>query len=301
MSTYTIKDLEKLTGIKAHTIRIWEQRYNIVEPKRTDTNIRYYDDEQLKHLLNISLLVESGYKISKISALQNNEIYERIKELYAVNKDADISNFSLSSQVNALILAMIELNEVKFEKVFSSNLMRLGFDKTITDVIYPFLNKVGIMWTINEINPAQEHFISCLIRQKLIVAIDSLNLPPENSEIVVLYLAEGEMHEIGLLLSSYIIKSAGKRVIYLGQNVPLNDVFAVVDQCDANYIFTFFTAPMKEGRLQAHLDKASEAFVGKTYLVAGSQLSHELEFSENTKCIFSPTHLLEFIQKEFNS
>jgi len=165
VSTYSIKDLEHLTGIKAHTIRIWEQRYDILSPKRTDTNIRYYDSTDLKHMLNIALLNNNGYKISKIAKMSQEEVFEAV--LQTIDK-----NNNYSDQINALTVAMIDLNEAQFEKIMSTNILQIGFEDTMLNIIYPFLTKIGFLWQIDSINPAQEHFMTNLIRQKLIVAID---------------------------------------------------------------------------------------------------------------------------------
>jgi DNA-binding transcriptional MerR regulator len=168
IGTYSIKDLEQFSGIKAHTIRIWEVRYRLLKPSRTNTNIRYYDDEQLKRLLNISFLIKNGLKVSKISLMDSKELYDTLASFYN-RQDNDQST---DEKINNLVVAMIELNEDLFEKVFSSAVHHLGFEHAVTKVVYPFLDKVGMLWTMGNIQPAQEHFISNLIRQKIIVAID---------------------------------------------------------------------------------------------------------------------------------
>ena len=167
MATYSIKDIEHLSGIKAHTLRIWEKRYNIIVPKRTQTNIRYYDDEDLKRLLNVSVLNRYGYKISSIANLHEKEIRNEI--LAITSKYGD-----LSAQIENLIVAMVDFDKAYFDKIFNKSIMSRGLEETMLKVIYPFFEKIGILWQTGNINPAQEHFISNLIRQKLIVAIDDL-------------------------------------------------------------------------------------------------------------------------------
>ena len=167
MAYYSIKDLEKLSGIKAHTLRIWEKRYNLVEPKRTETNIRYYDDEDLKKVLNVALLNRNGLKISHIAGLKTEEINSKISDLSKGNQDSE-------SVIDNLVISMIELDEKKFEKILSRTIMQAGFEETILYTIYPFFQKIGLLWQTGAINPAQEHFISNLVRQKLIVAIDGI-------------------------------------------------------------------------------------------------------------------------------
>lgn len=229
---YSIKDLERLTGIKAHTLRMWEKRYGVIEPKRTETNIRYYDDEELKKVLNIAILNNYGIKISKIVGLTAKELHDKVIE---------IGNEEVSEgvQVESLVVAMVEMDEARFEKILANCTIRLGFEQTMMKVIYPFFRKVGILWQTGAINPAQEHFISNLIRQKLIVAIDSQGMMTKaDSKRFLLFLPEGELHEMGLLFYSYLIQKAGHKVIYLGQSVPITSVIAVNATNPADFILT---------------------------------------------------------------
>ena len=163
MAQYTIKELEHLSGIKAHTIRIWEQRYHILNPRRTDTNIRYYDDADLKSLLNISLLNERGYKISKIAQMEPEQIERKVAQLCD-------SPCACSHHVSALVAAMVDMDEVKFDKQLSTATLQLGLHSAMEEIIYPFLNKIGILWQTNNISPAHEHFVSKLFRPKRFVA-----------------------------------------------------------------------------------------------------------------------------------
>lgn len=270
MSKYSIKDLENLSGVKAHTIRIWEKRYGLLVPERTDTNIRYYSDAQLKRLLNVSLMLGFGYKISKISSLSEDELNHAIKD-HLVNgapleKDQDF----IVNKINGLIVSMIELNEEKFNQIFATSVVKRGFEETILKVVYPFLEKVGIMWTIDELNPAQEHFISNLIRQKIIVALDQLAPPVHPKATFVLYLPESEMHELGLLLANYFLKKRGYKTVYLGQDVPFADVEKVVSICHPEGILTFSVVGAKDFDLLKYIQKAGNSFSKQKIYLAGS-------------------------------
>ena len=229
MASYSIRDLEKLSGIKAHTLRIWEKRYNLVEPKRTDTNIRFYDDEDLKKIMNIANLNRQGVKISHIAQLDNAEISKKVTELSIKHVDSEY-------QIDNLIISMIELDENRFEKSINTSIMQVGFEDTILHTIYPFFEKIGVLWLTGAVKPAQEHFVSNLIRQKLIVAIDGV-IVQENPRPrrFLLFLPEGEMHEMGLLFYHYLIKKAGHKAVYLGQSVPFKDIQSVVEirKCDS--------------------------------------------------------------------
>jgi len=269
LGAYSIKDLEKLSGIKAHTIRIWEQRYQIILPHRTQTNIRVYDDQQLKKLLNISLLVKHGFKISKLSKLPTEEINKQLQEVYQLVYEK-AAHQTENYYINSLVVAMIDLDEEKFEKIFSTCVLRYGFEPTIMQVIYPFLEKVGLMWGIDEINPAQEHFISNLIRQKLIVAIDGLPIPPKENNKFILFLPEGELHEMGLLLANYLLKNKKQQIVYLGQNVPIHDLESVTKLCQPQFLLTFIITTKPKPEIEAYIETLSKKFSQKTILISGN-------------------------------
>ena len=194
MSHYSIKDIEQLSGIKAHTLRIWEQRYNFIKPKRTNTNIRFYDDEDLKLVLNIALLKDNGHKISRICNMPKEELSLEVRRLME-------KNLGFPEQIQGLTLCMLELDEDRFEKILSTNILQLGFERTMMNLIYPFFQKIGVLWQTGSISPAQEHFISNLIRQKIMVAIDGQVVhPTDYNKKFLIYLPENEMHEISLLV-----------------------------------------------------------------------------------------------------
>ncbi len=218
MAVYSIKDLEILSGIKAHTIRIWEKRYNLIKPHRTHTNIRYYTDCDLKKILNVAVLNRHGFKISNIARLNETELKEEIIR---------VSNSSQShaSFLESLIIAMIELDNDKLIGIIEKSTSKIGFKETVIDVLYPFLEKVGILWQAGDVNPVQEHFVSNLIRQKIIAATDGLpNTINPQAKRFLLLLPEGEWHELGLLFAQYLLRESGHEVIYLGQSVPYSDV-----------------------------------------------------------------------------
>lgn len=235
MNAFTIKDLENLSGIKAHTIRIWEQRYNFLKPQRTGTNIRYYSNEELKTVLNIALLNKYGFKISHIDKMKPEELKEKIVSL---------SNLQAQQEriINELIQFMIDLDTDKFEAMLDSYITSKGIDKTIIQVIFPFVEKIGILWLTNHINPAQERLVTNIIRQKLIIGIDGAFTHITVDKTIMLFLPEGEHHELGLLYMYYLLKSKGVNTIYLGANVPVKDVEFVADIKKPDYLYTHLTS-----------------------------------------------------------
>jgi DNA-binding transcriptional MerR regulator len=296
MAVYSIKDLEKLSGIQAHTIRIWEKRYQLVRPKRTNTNIRVYTDEDLKRLLNVAILNNNGLKISKIARLSENEVKSKILNLTEDGGKAE-------NQIDALVLSMIELNESKFEKLLSRLVLQIGFEDTITKIIYPFLQKVGILWQTGNINPAQEHFISNLIRQKLFVAIDSV-LMDENAgkKKFILFLPEGELHDIGLLYYAYLIKKQGHHVIYLGQSVPFPDLVEVNKLQPSQYLLVSFTTSIPAENTQEYLKALSEKFPEQQIFIVSKAIeTADIKKMPNLSRIENHENFKEFLSSLRNS
>jgi DNA-binding transcriptional MerR regulator len=285
---FSIKDLEKLSGIKAHTLRIWEQRYGILQPERTDTNIRWYCNDKLKHLLNVTFLYEHGVKISKIATLQPAEVAEE------VNKIVDTET-NVCDQVKGLVISMIELEEERFEKIITNNIRKQGFNYTIEKIVYPFLNKIGVMWQTGSINPAQEHFISNLIRQKLIVAIDGV-VVSKNSKAkkIVLFLPDGELHELSLLYFNYLLKSKGHSVIYLGQSVPMNDLKKVTEIRKPDTLISVFTHIIEDP--ESLIKDLSVSFPNTSIFLSGCQVINKItKLPGNVKLFSTPQDLLNLI------
>ena len=269
MSTYSIKDLEKLSGIKAHTIRIWEQRFHLIEPQRTNTNIRYYSDDDLVKLMNVSLLNKSGYKISKIAELDYNQINGLILHL-----NAEVP--SLLTYSSDLVKALLDVDEIMFNHVFETSVENLGFEETVEQLLFPFLENIGTLWLSGTIIPAQEHFITNLIRQKLIAAIDREQVRTgESLPRILFYLPEGEFHEIGMLYYYYLARKANLEVIYLGTSVPFRDIVKMDVIRPFHIIFTSFVISHGEGTLAKRIERKRKAFPGKKFLVSGWQLKNE--------------------------
>lgn len=296
MGKYSIKDLEFLSGIKAHTLRVWEQRYKILQPKRSETNIRYYSDDDLKYLLNISLLYGSNYRISEIGKWSREEVANKV---YEISQDTHDHN----SQINALTISMIEMDEERFEKVISTNILQFGFEKSMITLVHPFLKKIGILWQTGAINPAHEHFISNLIRQKLFVAIDGQMVPKtEDSKKYLLFLPEGETHEIGLLFANFILKSRQNRVIYLGTNVPMADVKDVYDFHQPDYLLSIFTAKPTGDEIQDYVNELSSLCHDAHILLSGFQcFNNELDPPSNGRFLNSFEELMTFAWEPTNS
>lgn len=295
LKTYSIKDLEKLSGIKAHTLRIWEQRYGVLKPQRTESNIRYYSNEDLKKLLNINILNNSGIKISKIVKLSDKEIAQKVLELSQINTD-------INAQIDSLMLAMIEMDELRFEQVITSSIVQIGFENTIAKIVFPFLKKIGVMWQTGAVNPAQEHFMSHLIRQKIIVAIDRLPYPTsKTAPRYMFFLPDGELHELSLLLYCYMAKARGAHTIYLGQSVPLDDIQKVYNVRKPQYIVSVFTFSFQI-ETEEYIKQLSKVLSESTILLSGFQLmEYKKKLPANIKIFKEPEDFAQLVEDHIKS
>lgn len=292
MAAYSIRELENLSGIKAHTIRIWEKRYGLIAPERTSTNIRSYCDTELKKLLNISILNRNGLKISKIAQLSPEEIVAKINQF-----TQDVT--STESQIESLTVAMIDLDEYRFEQLLARSIIQFGFEEAITRVLYPFFVRIGIMWQIGSVNPAQEHFITNLVKQKFYVAIDGLVVNTrQNARTFVFFLPEGELHEIGLLFSCYLARKHGFRTIYLGQSLPLNYLDEVIKIKQADFLYTTMISSYHGMDSLGYIKALSAKFSNKTIYMSGSQVTGITEnLPGNVKILFSPDQFAQELKK----
>ena len=292
MCVYSIKDLEHLSGIKAHTLRIWEQRYSFIKPKRTDTNIRYYSDEDLKLVLNISLLKNNGHKISKIAKMTDNDIAE---EVFKITE----KKLTYTEQIHALTISMVELNENRFEKIMATNILQLGFERTMVNIIFPFLHRIGVLWQTGAINPAHEHFITNLVRQKLLVAIDGqFEDYSDTAKKFMLFLPDGELHEISLLFSNYLIKARKHKTIYLGQSMPLHDLKEVYSKHKPEFLFTVITNSPGQDKIQDYINQLSKSFSESEILMTGYQvIGQDLKEPENIHFLTKLDDLISVIEE----
>jgi DNA-binding transcriptional MerR regulator len=262
MNSFTIKDLANLSGIKAHTLRIWEQRYNFLKPHRTDTNIRYYSNNELKTILNIALLNKYGFKISHIDKMTDEEVKEKILSLNQLQAQQE-------RIVHDLIQQMVDMDMDAFEQTLDGYISVKGIERTITQIIFPYLEKIGILWVTNHINPAQEHLVSNVIRQKLIAGIEAVKTPLTSSKKVLLFLPEGEYHELGLLFMYFLLKSKGVATIYIGASVPLKDVEYVVNHKKPDYLYCHLTTVGQNFNFERFLLNLTQVFKTIPVLISG--------------------------------
>lgn len=250
---FSIRDLENLSGIKAHTIRIWEKRYNLLSPERTTTNIRTYSLQSLQKLLNITLLYNNGLKISKIAKLKEAEIPEKVQEIVAVEN-------SQNHILNAFKMAMINFDQTRFAITYNGLLAEHSFRGIFKDYFIPLLQELGLLWQTDTITPAHEHFITGLIKQKIQVNIEKLQLnePKNKDKTFVLYLPENEIHEIGLLYLNYEVTLQGYKSIYLGQSIPLENLEELTGFVDNIIFISYFTVAPAKDKIKKYIEELSK-------------------------------------------
>lgn len=268
---FSIRDLENLSGIKAHTIRIWEKRYGLLLPERTSTNIRSYNLESLQKLLNITLLYNNGHKISKIAKIPEDNIPLMVREIVSKNS---IKNHAIS----AFKLAMINFDQTLFISTYNSIMVDRSFREVFKDVFIPFLNEIGLLWQTDSISPAHEHFITSLIKQKLLSTTENLqHLSFNKDKVFVPFLPENEIHEIGLLYLNYEIVLRGYKSIYLGQTVPLDTLKDVMQYFDKLHFVSYFTVAPSQDKIEKYMEDFSDMikeFPENKLWILGYQTKH---------------------------
>lgn len=282
MSTvYSIKDLEKLSGIKAHTLRIWEKRYGIIQPKRTDTNIRYFLDEDVRHVLNIALLNKHGIKISHIAKMEATEISSEVSKLASKAPEE-------FDDIEAMIVSILELNEKTCKHILNTIVERLGFEKSIEEFIYPLLDKLGLMWISGTLKSVHEKFTQTLLRNKVSSEIEKLPIGEQKRSKFLIYLPEQESHELSMLFLQFIIKKRGAEVLNLGNNIKVDDLLSACQIYKPDYAFTIINDSLDGETLQSFVDFITNHLPNVTHLFSGFQfVKHEIDLNSNCKYIQS--------------
>jgi DNA-binding transcriptional MerR regulator len=287
MYQFTIKDIENLSGIKAHTWRIWEQRYGIGTPQRKDSNHRYYDNENLKQILRISFLYHTGTKISKIAALSPEEI--KVKAMAKMPEERTHEHF-----IKELLEAAIDLDEELFDQTLEKAIKQTSIEETVVDILYPFQEKIGVLWLTDHVIPAQEHFTSNIIRKKLSVAIDSLPYIKETTKkIILLFTPENEQHEIPLQFIYYRLRKNGNKVIYFGSNVKLESLKAYTANALFDYMLFHLLTHFKNTP-EEYLHELAQTFPDKKIIMSGKLVERITQVPTNVKLLKSMQEIIAF-------
>ncbi len=293
MNLFSISQLAQYSGIKPHTIRIWEQRYNALQPDRSEKNTRYYNGEQLRRLLNIVSLMETDYKVSELCVMPDDKLSSLVLETKETTENEQQEYF-----VSQLISAGMSYDENRFEELFEQSLSKYGLGEAYTLIIHPMLVRVGLMWSANAIPSVQEHFISNLVRQKILRSIDTLPVVWSNSNKWLLFLPEDEFHEIGLLFASFMIRKAGHKVVYLGSSVSSEAVLTAIRDISPKYLLLFLVRYNLHENIIKYLGELNNVFHGTKIYVAGNQkLLSQVECNNKTHWLQD----IEALEKEIES
>ena len=288
MNQFTIRDIENLSGIKAHTLRVWEQRYNFMTPKRKVSNHRFYDNDDLKHILRVSYLYHSGRKISNIALMADSEINEIITRENAFNSDEFL--------ISQLMEATIDFDEHKFQTVLNTCFSKNTVENAIMNVVYPYQKKIGLLWITEHIIPAQEHFSSNIINRKLLVQIDTLTiLPRPNGRRIILFTPHNEYHEIPILLIQYLLKKNGHTVIYFGVSVPVEDIEEYCANKSADELHFHSITNLSGHSVNDYVTILSNKFPNKKIVISGPITKELTVINSNIIALCSMHNLLEYV------
>lgn len=282
MAKYSIKDLENFTKIKAHTLRIWEQRYSLLQPQRTETNIRYYSDKDVKKILNINLLYKNGYKISKIASMSEKELFETASQILM---DSDVQG---RDEINSFIENILELDEQAIQDSLNRINEAIGTERLYTEVLIPLLEKIGTLWQVDAISVSHEHFMSNILREFLITQITSLEASRVSKGKVVLFLPEHEKHELSLLFYYYLLKKKNYDCFYLGQSVPMKDLKSFVQETKPDFLFTSLIAELTDEQFEQLFNDLTDLVQPAQIFAGGYQLvKHRLSIPEEVNVVQS--------------
>lgn len=292
MAVYSINDVEKLTGIRAHTLRAWEQRYDLITPRRSSSNVRYYLEEDLRLLSGIALLNQNGLRISKIAALTPEERAERIAAISDLNVSAD-------TRLDSLTLAVLQLDEYRFSLIIDKNIEQRGFEETMMEMVYPFLDKLGVLYFTGSVTPAQESFVSAMIRQKVLAATDRLPVPERDGGLTfALFLPEGELQELSLLFLQYLMRKRGIHSLYLGADTSTDDLGDICDAVQVDYLLTLLSTNYVEQPVEKLVEDILKKCPQSRLVLCGYQATvHDLSHFGRVVTAGGLQDVLDYVKK----
>jgi len=291
MVVYSIKDMESISGVKAHTIRIWEKRYGIIKPRRTESNIRYYTDEDLRHLLNVCILNKKGHRISKIAEMSREEIRQQVNSYSNINIGVD-------DKVDALMIFILELDSYNFSLILDQNIEQQGLEQTMVELIYPLMDKISMAWLAGSFSGVHESFVTQIIKSKIQACIEALPDKVDNSPKYMIYLAEGEKEELSLLYLHYMLKKRECKVINLGLEVSLRDVILGCNTAKPDFVFTIINREVPRQTLQNYIDQIGSNLQNSQLLLTGYQtVSQIIEWPESVTILKDLKSAVDFIQQ----
>jgi len=287
MQSFSIRDIENLTGIKAHTLRIWEQRYSFFSPKRKQSRHRFYDIDDLKTLLRIAILYHMGWKVSRIASLTPAQVIDEVGKV-------DFTTAGNNQYINRMIEAAVDFNEAVFVSLMNEIISNIGFEACICQVCYPYLQKIGLLWSTNNIIPAQEHFSSYIIQNRIIAETEKVT-PSTRKPEVILICPEGEFHELPLLFINYLFRKNGWSTMYLGTNISRKELYEIALSQNAEWIYLHLITNFTGLYIDEYLENICTSLPGKKIIASGAGISGVQRTFVNLKLLKSDKEIHELI------
>jgi len=289
MQNFSIRNIELLTGIKAHTLRIWEQRYDFFKAPRKESKQRFYSNEDLQKLLCISFLYHNGWKVSRISVLSDEELREEVNKI-------EIGPANYQTYLQKLLQAAIAFNEADFLQTINQLSRTIGFEKTISDVCYPYLQRVGLLWDTNRVIPAQEHFSSYIIQNRLISETEKFSKTQDEAPEIILFCPENEHHELPLLYINYLLRKNNWRVLYLGKNIKMTDLKEAAKVPGINYLYMHLITNFTGFHIDDYLESLRKTFPDKKIFASGKGIEQNERSFVDIKLLRRDDEILQFIR-----
>ncbi|MFM9908030.1 MAG: MerR family transcriptional regulator [Chitinophagaceae bacterium] len=289
MNLFSIGDIENLTQIKAHTLRIWEQRHGLCIGKRRESRHRFYDGDDLKQILHIALLYKKGKKISHISKLSKEEI-----RLSALSLSDNSDKFEV--YITRLIETSIDMDPIGFVTVVNDAITHTGMETAVLEIIFPFFKKIGMLWLTGHAMPAQEHFASSIITQKIISETDKLpfNPHPQTTRRVLLFTPVGEYHEMPLLFMKFLLKKNGIPHTYMGKSIEFNTLLEYSSKQEVTELFFVLITNLTHTSLDNYLKQLSNYFPNKKISCTGYSCSSNTGIQPGINVIKNTDEVLAF-------
>ncbi|RYZ29912.1 MAG: MerR family transcriptional regulator [Chitinophagaceae bacterium] len=289
MQNFSIRNIELLTGIKAHTLRIWEQRFDFFKAPRKESKQRFYSNEDLQKLLCISFLYHNGWKVSRISVLSDEELKNEVNKI-------ELGPSNYQSYLQKLLQAAIDFNEADFLQTLNQLSRSIGFEKTITDVCYPYLQRVGLLWDTNRVIPAQEHFSSYIIQNRLISETEKFSKTQDESPEIILFCPENEHHELPLLFLNYLLRKNNWRVLYLGKDIKMDDLREAAKIPGINYLYMHLITNFTGFHIDDYFETLRKTFPGKKIFASGKGIEQNERSFVDLKLLRRDDEILQFIR-----
>jgi DNA-binding transcriptional MerR regulator len=292
LNVFSIKDLENFSGIKAHTIRIWEKRYKILEPDRTDSNIRTYSESELKKILNVAYLNRNGLKISKIARLDEDELTQQVMTVSSKHDDID-QDF----QPGKILMTAIRFNEGLFKEALIPFIKHQGIETAYSKYLYPLLEKARILWQTGSLSRAQEQFVRNTIKQIIIIEDDLLKPAAGKSKPAIAMINTSDnLTDNNFLFYKYVLRKRGFEVIFTGGILPASEVIEIHKIKPFEYLVVNSSAFDFNEKKIGYFSNIGKSLMLKKIIFADSPEDYSRNTSDKLIVTKDPAHFIKVIE-----